>query len=172
MPGLSGRRRTTARTDWTKWTYRDALMQVYGAYPLPQGRTGSSPVRGTANRGPLVLLDVSGYPDGMSGIFVSESLPQDPLVALRVLADSEAEIDRIRRDRVQAARAEGASWQEIGDALGVSRQSAWEHYTVDVRTVLSRNADANESLDEVGATELAVDEVRSVRRRRRSSVGH
>jgi len=100
---------------------------------------------------------------------VTESLPQDPLVALRVLADSEAEIDRIRRDRVRAARAAGASWQEIGDALGVSRQSAWEHFTADVRTMLSRNVDANESLDETAAMELTVDEVRSVRRRRRSS---
>jgi uncharacterized NAD(P)/FAD-binding protein YdhS len=108
----------------------------------------------------------------MSGILVTESLPQDPLVALRVLADSEAEIDRIRRERVRAARAAGASWQQIGDALGVSRQSAWESYTADARAVLSRNVDANESLDETGAMELAVDEVRSVRRRRRSSVGH
>jgi uncharacterized NAD(P)/FAD-binding protein YdhS len=100
---------------------------------------------------------------------VTESLPDDPLVALRVLADSEVEIDRIRRDRVRAARAAGASWQQIGDALGISRQSAWESYTADVRTALSRNVDANESLDEAGAAELAVDEVRSVRRRRRSS---
>jgi hypothetical protein len=105
----------------------------------------------------------------MSGILVTESLPQDPLVALRVLADSEAEIDRIRRDCVRAARAAGASWQQIGDALGVSRQSAWESYTADVRAVLSRNVEANASLDETAAMELAVDEVRSVRRRRRSS---
>lgn len=99
---------------------------------------------------------------------MTESLPEDPLVALRVLADSEVEIDRIRRDRVRAARAAGASWQQIGDALGISRQSAWESFTADVKTALSRNVDANESLDEVGAMELAVDEVRSVRRRRRS----
>lgn len=105
----------------------------------------------------------------MSEILGTESLPQDLLLALRVLAVSEAEIDRIRRDRVRAARAAGASWQQIGDALGVSRQSAWESYTADVRNMLSRNVDANESLDEAGVMEVAVDEVRSVRRRRRSS---
>ena len=105
----------------------------------------------------------------MSGILVTKSLPKDPLLALRVLADSEAEIDRIRRDRVRAARTAGASWQQIGDALGISRQSAWENYTAEVRTTLSRNVDMNESLDETGATDLAVEEVRSVRRRRRSS---
>ncbi len=105
----------------------------------------------------------------MSGILVTESLPEDPLVALRVLADSEVEIDRIRRDRVRAARAAGASWQQIGDALGISRQSAWESYTAGVRAALSLNVDANESLDEAAAIEFAVDDVRSVRRRRRSS---
>ena len=117
----------------------------------------------------MLSLPMSGEPDSVSGILVTESLPEDPLVALRVLAASEVEIDRIRRDRVRAARAPGASWQQIGDALGISRQSAWESYTAGVRTALSRNVDANESLDEAGAVELAVDEVRSVRRRRRSS---
>lgn len=105
----------------------------------------------------------------MSRILVTNSLPPDPLDALRMLADSELEIDRIRRDRVRAARAAGASWKEIGDALGVSRQSAWESFTAETRTRLSRAVDANESLDEAGAMDLAVDEVRSVRRRRRST---
>ncbi|MBU3702349.1 MAG: hypothetical protein FGM58_09935 [Acidimicrobiia bacterium] len=104
----------------------------------------------------------------MSRILETRSLPKDPLAALRVLTASEAEIDRIRRDRVRAARVAGASWQQIGDALGISRQSAWESYTADVRTKLSHNVDANESLDEDAAMELAVEEVRSVRRRRRS----
>ena len=117
----------------------------------------------------LLSLPMSGQPDSVSGILVTESLPEDPLVALRVLADSEVEIDRIRRDRVRAARAAGASWQQIGDALGISRQSAWESYTAGVRTALSLNVDANESLDEAAAIEFAVDDVRSVRRRRRSS---
>jgi hypothetical protein len=112
---------------------------------------------------------MSGQPDDMSGILVTELLPQDPLVALRVLSDSEAEIDRIRRDRVRAARAAGVSWQQIGDALGISRQSAWESYTADVRAMLSRSVDTKDSLDETGSVELAVDEVRSVRRRRRLS---
>lgn len=105
----------------------------------------------------------------MGRILVTESLPQDPLVALRVLADSEAEIDRLRDDRVREARAAGASWQQIGDALGISRQAAWEHYTADIRTIVSRNVDANQALDEARAMELAVDEVRTVRRHRRTS---
>ena len=34
------------------------------------------------------------------------------------------ELERIRCEQVIAARAAGASWQQIGDALSVSRQSA------------------------------------------------
>jgi len=103
----------------------------------------------------------------MSVIVVSESLPRDPLTALRVVTESEHELDRIRRTQVIAARAAGASWQQIGDALGVSRQSAWESFTAETRAALASNADASSMLAEHDAVELAVDEVRAVRRGRR-----
>jgi len=95
-------------------------------------------------------------------------LPDDPLAALRVLADTEVQLDRMRRDRVIAARAGGASWQQVGDALGVSRQSAWEAFTADVRAALEANA-ADGSLDEDEAMDVAVSESRAVRQRRRRS---
>lgn len=96
-------------------------------------------------------------------------MPDDPLAALRVLADTEVQLDRLRRDRVIAARAGGASWQQVGDALGVSRQSAWEAFTADVRAALEANVSENGGgLDEDEATALAVSEVRAVRQRRRS----
>lgn len=97
-----------------------------------------------------------------------ESLPDDPLAALRVLADTEVQLDRIRRDRVIAARAGGASWQQVGDALGVSRQSAWEAFTADVRAALEANV-AQNGLDEDEAMDLAASESRAVRQRRRRS---
>ena len=64
---------------------------------------------------------------------VPDALPDEPLAALRVLTDSEHELDRIRREQVIAARSAGASWQQIGDALGVTRQSAWESFTATTR---------------------------------------
>ncbi len=82
---------------------------------------------------------------------VPESLPADPLAALRVLTDSELELDRIRRMQVVAARAAGASWQQIGDALGVTRQSAWESFTAETRAALASNVDANSELAEADA---------------------
>ena len=105
----------------------------------------------------------------MSWIVVPESLPPDPLAALRVLTDSELELDRIRREQVVAARSSGASWQQIGDALGVTRQSAWESFTAETRAVLASNAEANSELAEADALDLAVDQVRAVRRRHATS---
>jgi hypothetical protein len=105
----------------------------------------------------------------MSVIVAVDSLPRDPLSALRVLTESEHELDRIRRTQVIAARAAGASWQQIGDALGVTRQSAWESFTAETRNALDSNVNANSTLDEDDAVDLAVDEVRAVRRRRATS---
>jgi len=109
----------------------------------------------------------------MNVVVAVESLPQDPLEALRVLADREAELDRIRRDRVVAARAAGASWQQVGDALGVSRQSAWENFTADVKAALVASIAANDVLSEPDAIELSVEEADAVdiNRRRRTPGG-
>ena len=105
----------------------------------------------------------------MSVIVSAKNLPQDPLSALRVLTERELELERIRRKQVIAARSAGASWQQIGDALGVTRQSAWESFTAESRAALSANVDANNTLAEDDAVDLAVEEVRAVRRRRATS---
>lgn len=103
----------------------------------------------------------------MNFVVAAESLPRDPLEALSVLADSEVELDRIRRDRVVAARAAGASWRQIGEALGVSRQSAWENFTADAKAAIVASAAVNDVLAEHDAIELAVEEVDAVRQQRR-----
>jgi uncharacterized NAD(P)/FAD-binding protein YdhS len=102
----------------------------------------------------------------MSVIVILNALPQEPLAALRVLTDSEHELDRIRREQVIAARTAGASWQQIGDALGVTRQSAWESFTASTRKALAANTDTNSDLDEADALQLAVEETQAVRRQR------
>ena len=97
------------------------------------------------------------------GVISVEALPADPLEALRELSRGEAELDRLRAERVRAARAAGASWEQVGEALGVTRQSAWEHFTARTRVELAENAEANTELSDDEATALAVDEVRSAR---------
>ncbi|MDE0118138.1 MAG: hypothetical protein OXT07_16155 [bacterium] len=101
------------------------------------------------------------------GVIAADELSADPLEALRELALSEPELERLRRDKVLEARAAGATWEQVGKALGVSRQSAWEYFTARVREDLAANVRANAELSEDEAMQMAVDEVRSVRRRRR-----
>ncbi len=98
-----------------------------------------------------------------------DALPADPLAALRELTRGEAELEAVRRAKVDAARAAGASWEQIGEALGVSRQSAWEYYSSAARSQLAAKVEANADLSEADAMDLAVEEVRAVRRRRRKS---
>ena len=94
-----------------------------------------------------------------------ERLSSDPLVALRELAAGEAQLDRLRREHVAAARAGGASWGEVGRALGVSEDAVLEYYFADARRDLAENARANDGdLSDEQAMELAVAEVRAVRR--------
>ncbi|MFW2383995.1 MAG: helix-turn-helix domain-containing protein [Acidimicrobiales bacterium] len=98
-----------------------------------------------------------------------DALPADPLAALRELTRGEAELEAVRRAKVVAARDAGASWEQVGEALGVSRQSAWEYYSSAARSQLAANVEANADLSEADAMDLAVEEVRAVRRRRRKS---
>lgn len=54
----------------------------------------------------------------------------DPLGVLRGITKGMSKLDRALRDAVHAARGRGHSWEEIGEALGVTRQSAWERFKV------------------------------------------
>jgi hypothetical protein len=49
-----------------------------------------------------------------------------PLDALRANAELVNRLTAERWVAMRAAREQGASWEQIGQALGVSRQSAWE----------------------------------------------
>jgi hypothetical protein len=102
------------------------------------------------------------------GVIATGALSSDPLDALRQLTEGEAELDRLRRASVRAARAAGATWDQVGEALGMTRQSAWEYFSRETRAAIEHNAQRNEDLDERDAMQLAVDEVRAVRRARRA----
>lgn len=55
---------------------------------------------------------------------LAESLrSQDPAVGLRAVSALHRLAEQVEAAAVGRARAEGWSWEQIGDALGVSRQS-------------------------------------------------
>ena len=94
-----------------------------------------------------------------------DRLPSDPLEALRELTRTEAELGELRRQFVANARTAGVSWDQIGESLGMTRQSAWEYFSRPAReSVVARGATSSLNADE--AMRLAVEETREVRRRR------
>jgi hypothetical protein len=55
----------------------------------------------------------------------------DPLLGLRASLALHRLAERVEADHVASAREKGWSWQQIGDALGVTRQSVHTKYNKD-----------------------------------------
>jgi hypothetical protein len=53
----------------------------------------------------------------------------DPVIALRASLALHRLAERVEANHVAAARKKGWSWQQIGDALGVTRQSVHTKYS-------------------------------------------
>jgi DNA-directed RNA polymerase specialized sigma24 family protein len=53
---------------------------------------------------------------------------RDPSIGLRAVASLRLLVDRLQALQVDNARERGWSWQEIADALGVSRQAVHKRY--------------------------------------------
>lgn len=54
-----------------------------------------------------------------------------PLDGLREARGIERALDKVMRDVVHRAREAGCSWTEVGDALGTSKQAAWERFSAE-----------------------------------------
>jgi hypothetical protein len=87
----------------------------------------------------------------------------DPLSQLRGLRAATRQLDAWQREAIARARERGASWSDIGEALGVTKQAAWASYNQDIREALS-NARARSGLSDEDAQQLA-DDVRTERNR-------
>ena len=55
----------------------------------------------------------------------------DPAVGLRASLALHRLAERVEADHVRSAREKGWSWQQIGDALGITRQSVHTKYNKD-----------------------------------------
>lgn len=92
-----------------------------------------------------------------------ELASDDPLAQLRGLRAATRQLDAWQREAIARAREGGASWSDIGDALGVTKQAAWASYNQDVRETLAA-ARPSSGLSDEDAQQLA-DEARTHRRR-------
>ena len=46
-----------------------------------------------------------------------------PLLALREIQEIREELDRLEIAHIESARAKGASWEDVAEALGITRQA-------------------------------------------------
>lgn len=132
--------------------------------------------RTSLQSGSLQYTDVSGYPDGMPRR--AETTPSirrqrqakrtrgGAVARLRMLTREERQLEAKRVAAVSQARADGESWAVIADALGMTKQSAWEYFNDRLRVELSHQL-TDAGLSEAGAMRLAVSETKRSRRARR-----
>lgn len=57
----------------------------------------------------------------------------DPIGALRECRGAATALEKAMRQTVAAARDAGETWTTIGDALGVTKQTAWERFSGGMR---------------------------------------
>lgn len=75
--------------------------------------TAAQPIR--------VNLDIPSRPENLT----------NPLAELQGLSFMAQIVEKAKSEVVAECRARGRSWAQIGDALGVTRQSAWTKYGAD-----------------------------------------
>jgi hypothetical protein len=51
-----------------------------------------------------------------------------PLDVLRTSAQYQSFFAVVEREAVRAAKAQGSTWEQIGEALGITRQAVWQRY--------------------------------------------
>ncbi len=74
--------------------------------------------RRSPDNSPHVLLSLS----------IEGSVDDDPLAVLSGIAHGTKMLDKYANDAVAIARDQRYTWAEIGEALGITRQSAWERF--------------------------------------------
>lgn len=89
----------------------------------------------------------------------------NPTVSRLIVVDQQIkELQIERADLVRAARAERQSWRSIAEALGVSRQAAWEAHRASAAAV--ENIRSRSALSEAAAMTVAKDALRESRAHR------
>lgn len=56
----------------------------------------------------------------------------DPLAHLRLCPGWREDLERIQRDAVEAARQDGRTWAQIGEALGISCAAVHKRYSGEI----------------------------------------
>lgn len=76
----------------------------------------------------VVQLDPHETPFVAVTLTVEDGWRTDPLRVIAGIQESQRVLEKWQRKAVRAAREQGATWDDIGSACGVSRQAAWERF--------------------------------------------
>jgi hypothetical protein len=57
------------------------------------------------------------------------SADPDPLEVIRLAGTYQRYLFEVQDRAVRAARSQGRTWEEIGDAVGTTRQAAWQRFS-------------------------------------------
>ena len=138
---------------------------------LPSGYLDGVPSRTRSSR-PSARTPSTGSYAGGTGLVPPgdiDAVVHSPSDALGALSEVEQDMRALEVQKIRligAAQKHGASWDEIGTALDVTRQAAWEKYRDRVRELLDATAArAQHSEDET--LESAAGVLKEVRTRRR-----
>jgi hypothetical protein len=103
------------------------------------GMRGTSQTKFAGGLGAMMCQDcLSFYYEVFSSEGRSKAITRPPwddmsdaelLSKLPLISDTSAQVHEFLSDWVQLARERKLSWAEIGNALGVSRQAAWERFS-------------------------------------------
>jgi hypothetical protein len=53
----------------------------------------------------------------------------DPMAVIRLAGTYQRYLFEVQDKAVRAARSQGRTWEEIGDAVGTTRQAAWQRFS-------------------------------------------
>ncbi|HEY4454766.1 MAG TPA: DUF3887 domain-containing protein [Pseudonocardiaceae bacterium] len=120
-----------------------------------RARITPTPRKEAVDTGPELAV---GLLDAARG-FVAELPPaghRSPLAAVNAAKELARSVDAALRHTVDAARAAGHTWQEIGEVLGTTRQAAFQRFgrPVDPRTGVAMAASIRPEATERGVTLL------------------
>lgn len=62
---------------------------------------------------------------------ISGDVKENPLGVVRGLASVARSVEAKLKEAVHEARRQRCTWEELGEALGISRQAAWERFSTD-----------------------------------------
>ncbi len=62
---------------------------------------------------------------------VSGDVKENPLGVVKGLANASRSVEAKLKEAVHEARRQRCTWEELGEALGISRQAAWERFSTD-----------------------------------------